>query len=168
MVIQKKLGNIFSTFVGDRYTDKLQVEWFETNRRILHKKTNSDIAVTIKFLQENPNLKDGDILWMDEKNVIVIEIKTCRCIVITPDCMLSAFSICYEIGNKHLPLFYHENELLIAFEEPFYNLLLASGYPVKVEERKLENALKTSVSPHVQAGDNSGLFNKILRLTNSQ
>jgi hypothetical protein len=58
--------------------------------------------------------------------------------------------------------------VVIAFVEPFYNLLLASGYPVKVEDRKLENALKTSVSPHVQAGENNGLFNKILRLTNSQ
>ena len=167
MLIKEKLGNIHTTSIINRDIDVLIIEWYEANKRILHKQTKSGIAVTIKFLQENPNLKEGDILWLDQNTVIIVEIKPCKCIVITPGNMLIASSISYEIGNKHLPLFYEGDDLLVPYEMPLHNLLLASGYQVKVEERKLNNALKTTVLPHLQTGDSNSLVNKILQLTTS-
>ncbi len=128
--------------------DKLIIEWYETSKRILHKKTVGGIPVTLKFLNRNPDLKDGDILWQDQHTAIVIEIKPCECIVITPGNMLEAAAVCYEIGNRHLPLFYEANELLIPFESPIHNLLSAVGYSLKIEERKLKSRFKTTVLPH--------------------
>jgi urease accessory protein len=74
-------------------------------------------------------------------------------------------SVCYEIGNKHLPLFYESDELLVPFELPLFRLLSAQGYDVKQEERKLLQPLKTTVSPHEHGG--SSLFSKIMKLTTS-
>ena len=70
MLIKEKLGNINTTSIINRDIDVVIIEWYEANKRILHKQTKSGIAVTIKFLQENPNLKEGDILWQDENSII--------------------------------------------------------------------------------------------------
>ncbi len=167
IVIREKTGNLNNINTSGRAIDKLSIEWFEANKRILHKKTDEGTAITIKFLKENPDFKEGDVLWSDHKMLIVVEIKPCEAIVIRPATILEASSICYEIGNKHLPLFYEREDLLIPYEAPLHRLLLASGYTMKVEERKLINAVKTSVSPHADSGGSTSLFNKILHLTTS-
>jgi urease accessory protein len=78
--------------------------------------------------------------------------------------MFEMASVCYEIGNKHLPLFYEDECLLVPLDIPLMRLLSAQGYDVKEEKRKLLQPLKTTVSPH---GDsNSSLFSKIMKLTN--
>jgi len=166
MIIQKKIGNIGSIDILEKNIDKVQLEWFETNKRILHKKTNTGMDVSLRFLKENQQLTEGDILFEDETKLIVVEIKSCDAIVIKPASMLEMASLCYEIGNKHLPLFYFADELLTAFEKPLYNLLLSSGYDVKQEQRKLLHPLKTTVSPHGSSSET--LFSKIMKLTSSE
>lgn len=158
MLLQQKLGNISSLSINNMLIDKLSIEWYETNKRILHAETEAGTQVTLKFLDKNPDLKDGDVLWQDDITIIVVEIKPCECIAITPLDMLEASSICYEIGNRHLPLFYEENELLVPYELPLHDLLKRGGYKIKIEERKLNSRFRTTVFPHVQvAGTVSSL-----------
>lgn len=166
MLIQKKIGNIGSIDILEKNIDKVQLEWFESNKRILHKKTNAGIDISLKFLKENQQLTEGDILFEDKDILIVVEIKPCDAIVINPKSMQEMASLCYEIGNKHLPLFYFADELLTAFEKPLYNLLLSSGYDVKQGKRKLLHPLKTTVSPHGTSSET--LFSKIMKLTSSE
>ena len=167
MLINEKAGSINTVTIGNRTVDKLVIEWYEANKRIMHKQTQSGKAVMLKFLQENPDLKDGDILWQNEDVVIAVEVKQCEAIVIKPATILEAASACYEIGNKHMPLFYEGDELLVPYETPLYRLLQAAGYAIRVEERKLTNAVRTTVSPHGHQGNSTSLFNKILQLTTS-
>ena|ERR1019366_8148177 len=167
ILVKEKLGNIHSASDHDHYIDVLLIEWHEARKRILHKQTSQGKDVTLKFLNENPNLKDGDILWQDENTIIAVEINPCDCIVITPESMLQASSVCYEIGNRHLPLFYEGDELLGPYDVPMYNLLQGSGYTVKVEERKLNNSFQTTVLPHLQVGITDSLPNKIHQLITS-
>ncbi len=167
IIIEEKLGNIHTAYNRSRYVDAIVIEWHETKKRILHKKTKQGKEVAIKFLNENPNLKDGDILWQDEKTLIVVEMNPCECIIITPVDFLTTSSVCYEVGNRHLPLFYSGDELMVPYDAPLYNLLNASGYSIKKEQRVLHNSFQTSVLPHLQVGDAGGLFNKINQLTTS-
>ena len=167
MLIEEKLGNINTTSINNCDIDVVLIEWYETNKRIQHKQTKQGRNITLKFLKENPDLKEGDILWQDQNTVIVVEIEPCKCIVITPVNMLIASSACYEIGNRHLPLFYEGDDLLIPYEVPLCNLLEASGYQFTVQERKLNTAIKTTVLPHLQVAGTDGLFNKILKRTTS-
>jgi len=167
MLIEEKFGNINTTPINDCGIDVVSIEWYEANKRILHKQTKCGIAVTLKFFKENPDLKDGDILWQGHNTIIVVEILPCQCIVITPGNILIASSVCYEIGNRHLPLFYEGGDLLVPYEVPLCNLLEASGYQFAVQERKLNNAIKTSVLPHLRIAATDDLFNKILQRTTS-
>lgn len=164
MLLQKKIGNLQSHIVNGKTIDWLQLEWYETRKRIFRKQTKSGKDVSIKFLNENPELTEGDILFEDGNSVIAISVLPCDCIVIQPVNMFEMASVCYEIGNKHLPLFYEEESLLVPFDAPLMRLLSAQGYEVKKEERKLLQPLKTTVAPHSD-GSNS-LFSKIMKLTN--
>ena len=167
MLIHEKVGSVNTVIIGNRTVDKLVIEWYETNKRIMHRQTQSGKVVSLKFLQQIPNLKDGDILWQDEYVIIAVEINQCEAMVIKPATILEAASACYEIGNKHMSLFYEGDELLVPFEAPLFRLMQAAGYAIKVEERKLTNAVRTTVSPHAHQGNSTSLFNKILQLTTS-
>mgnify|MGYP001037373193 CR=1 FL=1 len=162
MLIQNKTGNLASFDAGSRKIDLLCLEWFEVRKRLLRRTTQGGTEVSIKFLQENPELTDGDVLYADDAMLIAVSILACNCIVLQPVNMFQMASVCYEIGNKHLPLFYDQDVLLVPFEKPLYKLLLAQGYAVTQEERKLLKPLKTTVSPH---GNSDSLFSKIMKIT---
>ena len=165
MLIQQKIGNL-NSHPTNKIIDWLTLEWFETNKRILHKKTRSGKEITVKFLKENQNLTQEDIIYEDAETIIAIDIHPCEAMVIKPKTMFEMAAVCYEIGNKHLPSFFQDNELLIAYEAPLFNFLLLAGYDVIKEKRKLINPLKTSVSSHAHPGSES-LFSKIMKLSTS-
>ena len=167
MLITEKLGNTRNTSVIEGDIDILSIEWFETHKRILHKQTKKGQNITLKFLKENHALADGDILWKDQDTVIVVEIKDCKCIVVTPNAILTAASLCYEIGNRHLSVYYEGNDLLIPYEVTVHNLLEALGYQLRIEERKLNTALKTTVLPHLRSADTGSIHKTSQLLTSS-
>jgi urease accessory protein len=165
MLIQAKIGNIDSYSHNAKTIDWIEFEWYEVNKRIQRKKIKSGKEIILKFLNDNPSLTQGDILFDDDQTIIAVEILPCECLVIAPKNMFEMASICYEIGNKHLPLFFENDELLVPFEMPLYKLLTTQGYVVKQEQRKLLQPLNTTVSPHSNSGET--LFSKIMKMTAS-
>jgi urease accessory protein len=165
MLIQNKIGNIDAIELGNRPIDWLQLEWFEAGKRILRRKTQSGREVALKFLAEHSRLTQGDIIYEDSQSVIAIEILPCECIVVKPANMFEMASACYEIGNKHLPLYFDANCLLIPLEMPLYKLLTAQGYTVSVENRRLLQPLRTTVAPH--GSGNESLFTRIMKMTHN-
>jgi urease accessory protein len=134
----------------------------------MHKRSRSGIEVVMKFMNENQNLTQDDILYQDSEVIVAIHINPCEALIIKPKNMFEMASICYEIGNKHLPLFYEDEEVLVAFDAPLFRLISSSGYEVEKGQRKLINPLRTSVLAHAHSSGNSEtLFSKIMRLTNS-
>lgn len=168
MIIKEKLGNL-RDFENEAYdTDVLSLEWYETNKRILHKKTKGGREVILKFLKESPNLMQDDVLYKEETTLVIVDIMPVEAIILRPATMYEMATVCYEIGNKHLPLFYENDELMVPFEVPLFRLLTVAGYEPQKEKRKLLNALKTTVTPHGHSGNSgSSLFSKILQLTTS-
>jgi urease accessory protein len=135
MLINKKSGNISTTETGRRIVDPVLFEWFETRKRIQRKTSRSGEEVVIKFLQQSPDLNEGETA-----------------------------SVCYEIGNKHLPLFFDKGNLLVPYEKPLHRLLEAQGYSTELALHKLLNPLNTTVAPHSESGSTS-LFSRIMQLT---
>ena len=166
MIIQQKLGKINDFNIKDKYLDLLPIEWYETNKRILHKQTNSGKPVVIKFLHQSPDLMQDDVIFADEQCIIAIDIQPCDAIIIQPASMQQMAAVCYEIGNKHLPLFLQGDEVLVPYEAPLFRMITAAGFNPLREKRKLLHPLRTTVSPHGHSG-NGSLFSKILQLTNS-
>jgi urease accessory protein len=167
MIIKEKIGTLASIDDRGRTVDRLLLEWFETSKRILHKKTEGGREVVLKFLGRSPNLQQDDVLFADDRILIVVDILECEVITIRPKSAYEMASVCYEIGNKHLPLFFEEETLLIPFDHPVFTMLQASGFNVSREKRKLMHPLKTTVSAHAHTPDRESLFSKILKITAS-
>ncbi|MCU7549627.1 urease accessory protein UreE [Chitinophagaceae bacterium LB-8] len=166
MIIREKLGTLTSFDIGARTIDHLCLEWFEKGKRILHKRTAQGREVILKFLKERPELQQDDVLYEDDHCLIVVQIEPCDVLVIQPKTMYEMALACYEIGNKHLPLFFQDDELLIPYEAPLHRMLQALGFQCEVQVRRLLYQLKTTVSPHAHTGSGS-LFSKILQFTNA-
>ncbi|MEO7311848.1 MAG: urease accessory protein UreE [Chitinophagaceae bacterium] len=164
MILKEKLLPLSYHDIGKREIDWLALEWHETNKRILHKKTAAGRDITLKFLQENQNLTQDDVLYEDAETIIAVEIAACEAISIRPRNSYEMATICYEIGNKHLPLFLANDELMVALDIPLLRLLKSAGYEIAEGMRKLISPLKTSVAPH----GSSILFSKIRILPNDE
>jgi len=162
MLIQEKIGQMGSFEVRGRLVDMLELEWYETGKRIMRKHTRGGKEVALRFLKENPGLTEGDVLYADELMVVAVEIIPCEVMVIRMASLQTVASVCYEIGNRHLPLFFQEGNLLAPFEEPLYRWLVAGGYDVSREEKKLLCPLRSTVAGHVHSS--GGLLSKILRV----
>ena len=166
MIITKKLGRLPQYETRGKVIDWLWLEWYETNKRILHKRTATGREVIIKILKEAPEMMQGDVLYEDDAFCIVIDIHPCDVIVLTPKNFYEMASVCYEIGNRHLPLFYVKGEVLVPYEAPLFRLLKAAGFEPVPDRRKLIQPLKTTVAPHSDR-TGSSLFSRIMKLTNS-
>ncbi len=165
MLIQQKIGNIQSFKLNGRSVDILPLAWFETNKRMLHKSTAAGISITLKFLKEDPAFSQGDIVFEDNYLLIVIEILPADSITIRPESMYRMASLCYEIGNKHLPLFIDGDDMLVPYDEPLFRWLTASRFKPVREARKLLNPLKTTTMAHSHIAGGGSLFSKIMQLT---
>jgi urease accessory protein len=164
IVVESIQGSINTVSLNGRSTDALQLEWFETGKRVLRRATTGGREIALRFLRESPLLQEGDVLWMDEQVAITVTILPSPTIVLTPVTMADMAAICYEIGNKHIPLFLSDNQILIPFEEPLFRWLEARGYAPVQEQRVLSNMLRSNVLPHNHSSGSS-LFSKIMQLT---
>ncbi len=134
--------------VDGRTIDRLPIEWYETSKRIIRKRTGGGREVALRFLQESPALTEGDVLYADDQVVIVVDIVPCEVLVIGITGMHAVAAVCYETGNRHLPLYLEDEELLVPFDAPIHRWLVAGGYAVRRETRKLLQPLQSTVVAH--------------------
>src|SRR5215203_133302 len=101
MLVKEKIGNLSKFAIEERSIDYLPLEWYECNKRILHKKTSDGRDVVIKFFKEAQCLQQDDVIYANDKLVIAVEIIACKVMAIKPASMHEMAYVCYEIGNKH-------------------------------------------------------------------
>jgi urease accessory protein len=164
MIIKTKLGKLESLGVGEKQIDYLDLEWYELSKRIINKSTRSGREVFLKFLGQSEPFQQDDVLYADQDQVIAVDVIACDAIELHPSSMFEMASLCYEIGNKHVPLFYEGETILVPFELPLFRLLENSGFNPRKVQKKLLHSFKTTVSPHEHVSGNS-LFTRIMRLT---
>ena len=141
MLITEKIGNINFFNANNRKVDYILLEWHETNKRNLQKRTVGGIEVKMEFIIENPLLSEGDIVYEDDFNVIAIDVIECDTIVLRPKSMIEMGRICIQIGESHLQAFYQSDEILIAFDPTLFRSFSSAGYDMILEKRKLVSPL---------------------------
>ncbi|QNK64030.1 urease accessory protein UreE [Pedobacter sp. PAMC26386] len=167
MIVQEIIGNKSGYEITGLKIDLLELEWYETTKRIQRKKTKSGMEIAIRFVREGQRLRQDDILYIDTEKVVLIDIIPCETIVLCPETLLEMGTVCYEIGNKHMPLFIQDNKVMMPFEMPMFRWLEASGYRPEKQVVKLFHLLKSNVEPHGHSG-NTSLFTKILNLASTK
>lgn len=163
MIIHERIGNIGQNPISQKI-DYIDLEWFETTKRIQRKRTREGKDVAIKFLKEKQRLYDGDILFMDDENAIVVNVLETKAIVLAPSTILEMGTIGHELGNKHMPLYCQDDLLLMPFELTIYNWLKSDGYNPEVQEIKLLNLLNANVDHHKNSKVGGSLSTKDLKI----
>lgn len=150
MIIKEIVGSESQRSLEGFEIDILELEWYELNKRIQRKTTSLGREVAMKFTSENVALKEGDLLYynVDEMVAITVKVLPTQVIVISPADMVEMATICYEIGNKHMPLYIDGSEILLPYEAPMFRWLESAGYAPKEEQRKLQQRLKSKGGGH--------------------
>ncbi len=148
MTIKNIIANRSEVDIEDLNIDTLELEWWELNKRIYRKRTSSGLEIACKFTAEKVSLKDGDILYKDSQMAIVVSVLPTEVIVLSPQSMVEMATACYEIGNKHTPLYIDGEELLLPYEAPMFKWLETAGFNPAKQSRRLESRLRSNAAEH--------------------
>lgn len=124
-----------------RHIEKVYLESAHLMKRIQRVKTDHGNELGIR-LKEPRDLLAGDVLYMDDKNMIVIDVLSDDLLVISPRSIKEMGTIAHQLGNRHLPAQFDEDDMLVQYDYLVEELLLELGIPFKREERKVKQAFR--------------------------
>lgn len=127
--------------LGKRHKEKVYIESAHLLKRVQRVKTDHDREIGIR-LKGSKQLEAGDILFMDEENMIVIDVLSDDLLVIKPRSMAEMGTIAHEIGNRHLPAQFEEDLMLVQYDYLIEQLVEDMAIPFAREERKVQKAFR--------------------------
>ncbi|WP_104748741.1 urease accessory protein UreE [Helicobacter cetorum] len=152
MIIERLEGNLRDLNPLDFCIDYVDLEWFDTRKKIARFKTQQGKEIAMR-LKDAPKLglSHGDILLKEGKEIVAINILPSEVIHIEAKSIAEVAKICYEIGNRHAALYYGDNqfEFKTPFEKPMLALLEKLGVTNSVLSSRLDSCQRLTVSmPH--------------------
>lgn len=147
MIFNKILGNINELDnLENIHLEKIYISSDESVKRILRVNSDHNHEYGIA-LEENTELKDGDILYRDGKNIIAIKIKGDDVLVIKPDNITQMGVIAHTLGNRHLQAQFEDGKMIIQYDSLVEGELKRDNINYTRENLKLKKAFR-----HVEFG----------------
>ena len=155
MLCEKILGRADQTDLSGRQLDYVNIEWFEAFKKIHKKVTDKgeEVGIRLDDTVLYRGLYEGDILYLDKERALVVHTPKCMVIRVKVDenHPHMAAKVCYEIGNRHAPLFYgeEENTFITPYNEPMYLMLeKLHGVTATKEIQRLDFDRRISAAVH--------------------
>jgi urease accessory protein len=127
--------------LSKRHKEKVFLESSDLVKRI--QKVTTDHGKEIGIRLKNPrDLKAGDVLFMDEKNMIIVDVLSDDLLVIRPRSLQEMGNIAHQLGNRHLPAQFEEDEMLVQYDYLVEELLQELQIPFEREGRKVKQAFR--------------------------
>ena len=115
MILDKILGNIKDMTDIHCHIERIYLESDELLKRVLRVTSDHGHEYGI-YLPKGSEMKDGDILFNDGHNIVVISVKEDDVIVITPRDINEMGEIAHNLGNKHLPVQIEDGKIIIQYD----------------------------------------------------
>lgn len=144
MIVDKVVTNIKDldqSELNQRHIEKVYLESEHLMKRIQRVETDHGRELGIR-LKDPKDLEAGDILFMDDENIIMIDVLTDDLIVIRPRSIYEMGTIAHQLGNRHLPAQFEEDEMLVQYDYLVEELLVEMDIPYQREERKVKQAFR--------------------------
>ena len=154
MLVEKVIGNINDEQFKNSNIDYVDIEWHEAFKKLHRKTSQSGIEVGIKLDNDiwTRGLRQGDVLAINEDNVIAVNIPKDKALVVKVDDTHLVPKVCYEIGNRHATLFEgsSHNEFITIYSEPMKEMLEKIGANATVEEIQFDfnKSISSSINAH--------------------
>lgn len=129
MLCEKIIGKLDELDISGRKIEYVDIEWHEAFKKIHRKVSNqgTDVGIRMDDSVLSRGLFQGDVIYMDEKVIIAVNTPPCEVIEITTteDHGMMAAKACYEIGNRHAPLFWGDtyDTFITIYDEPMMAML---------------------------------------------
>ncbi|MBT2655830.1 urease accessory protein UreE [Bacillus sp. ISL-18] len=124
-----------------RHIEKVYLESDHLVKRIQRVTTDHGREIGIR-LKDPRDLIAGDVLYMDEKNMIVIDVIADDLLVITPRSIKEMGTIAHQLGNRHLPAQFVEDMMMVQYDYLVEELLQELEIPYKRDNRKVKQAFR--------------------------
>lgn len=124
-----------------RHIEKVYLESAHLMKRIQRVTTDHGKEIGIR-LKDPRDLVAGDVLYMDDHDMIIIDVLSDDLLIISPRSLQEMGTIAHQLGNRHLPAQFEENEMLVQYDYLVEELLQELQIPFKREERKVKQAFR--------------------------
>ena len=147
MIFNQVLGNINEIDnLNDAHIEKIYITSEEALKRIMRVNSDHNHEYGIA-LSENIELKDGDILYRDDKNIIIVKIKGDDVLVIKPNSITEMGIIAHSLWNRHLQAQFEDGKMIIQYDALVEGELKRDNINYSRENLKLKKAFR-----HVEFG----------------
>ncbi|MDM5328824.1 urease accessory protein UreE [Neobacillus sp. CF12] len=141
MIITEIIGNVDNISSAGRHIERVYLSSDELVKRIQRVTTDHGKEMGIR-LMEQKDLVDGDILYMDERNMIVVSVTSDDLLVLRPSSIKQMGEIAHQLGNRHLPAQFEDEVMLVQYDYLVEELLVQLEIPYTREERKVKKAFR--------------------------
>ncbi|KMY48438.1 urease accessory protein UreE [Peribacillus loiseleuriae] len=144
MIVEKIVTNIDQMAkeeLDKRHKEKVYLESADLMKRIQRVTTDHGKEIGIR-LKDPRDLVAGDVLYMDDHNMIIIDVLSDDLLIISPQSLQEMGTIAHQLGNRHLPAQFEENEMLVQYDYLVEDLLKELKIPYRREDRKVKQAFR--------------------------
>ena len=124
MLIEKILGKKPENTDG-KIIETVPFEWFEMNNKILKKVSSQRTEIGLRLSEP---LFDGGVLYEDSEKIICLELLPCETTQVHVHSMQEMGRVCFELGNRHLPLAIGETSVSTPYDRPTFEYLEKLGF----------------------------------------
>lgn len=145
MIAEKIIGKLHDT---SKKVETVTIDWFERDKKLLRKTTSSGEDIGIKV---DSTLNEGDILYEDDRKIIVVEIAPCDLVSVNVSSMKEMGRLCFELGNRHLSLSISENNVKCPYDEPTFEYLKRLGFNAEKTHEKFAGYIECRAHAHTHS-----------------
>jgi urease accessory protein len=154
MLIEAPLDNLGPAVdpdADDRRIDWLDLTWAQALQRAIRQTTRGGEKVRI-LTRLGVRLRHGDVLRRatDDAPAVAINIRPCQLLFARPGSSRDLASLCYELGNLHVPLQIDNSRVMTISDGPVEAVLVKLGIPYETGVARFEPTLTAptfSLSP---------------------
>ncbi|NGM63990.1 urease accessory protein UreE [Sphingobacterium sp. SGR-19] len=118
--------------------DFLPLQWYEVNRTVIKRKTEGGRDVSLSRFPKTP-IYNGEVLYETDEVIVKARVEPCACIVLHANDMATIGNFCFDVGNRHLPIFCIDDRMVVSYDGRLFQALSAKyGDKVRMEAKRLD------------------------------
>lgn len=141
MIVEQIVGHVANVTSEGLHMERVYLTSDELVKRVQRVVTDHGRELGIR-LKEQKDLTDGDILFMDDRNMIVVSVNADDLLILKPSSLKQMGEIAHQLGNRHLPAQFEGEEMLVQYDYLVEELLQQLAIPYYREKRKVKQAFR--------------------------
>ncbi|WP_300391014.1 urease accessory protein UreE [Fusobacterium sp.] len=123
------------------HIERIYLESDELLKRVLRVTSDHGNEYGIS-LPKGSKMRDGDILFNDGHNMVIISVKEDDVLVITPRDINEMGEVAHNLGNKHLPVQIEDGKIIIQYDYLVEKFLMDIKVQFERKNMKLKQAFR--------------------------